>query len=233
LKATVRRHHRARTDYQWDSSLPPTREKGALAGAAVGAGGGAIRRERMMTDLSSQQTSSEQTATPRAENIVGGTLANVRGLLGRVPRLNVNLSMFQTVVGLTAGFVSILGALFAVPNYFKPEIGKGQVVAVVVDAKTEKAVSNATVEILTLNNAVVTTVNSGFFGKASSTLEEGQYRIRVKHPKFGSEVRHVQVVSGQSAEVHVQLHSGASAPLQEAGRVIGEGVNAVKRLFGN
>jgi len=150
-----------------------------------------------------------------------------------VPRLNVNLSTFQTVVGLTAGFLSILGALFAVPNYFKPAIGKGEVVAVVVDAKTEKAVSNATVEILTLNNAVVTTVNSGFFGKASSTLEEGQYRIRVKHPKFGSEVRHVQVMSGQSTEVRVQLHSGASAPLHEAGRVIGEGVNAVKRLFGN
>jgi hypothetical protein len=65
-----------------------------------------------------------------------------------------------------------------------------------------------------------------FFGKASSTLEEGQYRIRVKHPKFGSEVRHVQVVSGQTTDIRVQLHSGASAPLNEA-------VNAVKRLFGN
>ena len=182
----------------------------------------------MTTDFSSQQP-----ATSPAESTVVGALANVRGLLGRVPRLNVNLSMFQTVVGLTAGFVSILGALLAVPNYFKPAISKGEVVAVVVDAKTEKAVSNATVEILTLNNAVVTTVNSGFFGKASSTLEEGQYRIRVKHPKFGAEVRHVQVVSGQSAEVRVQLRSGASAPLHEAERVIGEGVNAVKRLFGN
>jgi carboxypeptidase family protein len=163
---------------------------------------------------------------PTPAPAVGGTLTNVRGLLGRVPRLNVKLSTFQTVVGLTAGFVSILGALLAVPNYFRPAIGKGEVVAVVVDAKTEKAVSSATVEILTLNNAVVTTMNSGLFGKASSTLEEGQYRIRVKHPKFGAEVRHVQVVSGQTAEIRVQLHSGPSVPLNEA-------VNAVKRLFGN
>jgi len=196
-----------------------------VARAAIGTGSGAIRREEMTTNLSSQPP-----ATAAAESTVGGALASVRGLLDRVPRLNVNLSMFQTVVGLTAGAVSILGALLAVPNYFKPAIGKGEVVAVVVDAKTEKAVSNATVEILTLNNAVVTTVNSGFFGKASYTLEEGQYRIRVKHPKFGAEVRHVQVVSGQSAEVRVQLRSGASAPLHE---VLGEGVNAVKRLFGN
>jgi len=179
----------------------------------------------MTTNLSSQQS-----ATAPSESTVGGALANVRGLLGRVPRLNVNLSMFQTVVGLTAGVVSILGALLAVPNYLKPAIGKGEVVAVVLDAKTEKAVSNATVEILTLNNAVVTTVNSGFFGKARYTLEEGQYRIRVKHPKFGAEVRHVQVVSGQSAEIRIRLRSGASAPLHE---VLGEGVNTVKRLFGN
>jgi carboxypeptidase family protein len=196
--------------------------------AAIGAGSGAIRREKMTTNFSSQQP-----ATAQAESPAGGALGNVRGLLGRAPRLSVKLSTFQTVVGLTAGALSILGALLAVPNYFKPAIGKGEVVAVVVDAKTEKAVSNATIEILTLNNAVVTTVTSGFFGKASSTLEEGQYRIRVKHPKFGAEVRHVQVVSGQSAEVRVQLRSGASAPLHEADRVIGEGVNAVKRLFGN
>ena len=58
------------------------------------------------------------------------------------------------------------------------------------------------------NNAVVTTLNSGFFGKANSTLDEGQYRIRIKHPKFGAEVRHVQIMSGQTAEIRVQLHSG-------------------------
>ena len=90
------------------------------------------------------ELSSEQPATAHAESTAGGTLANVRGLLGRVPRLNVNLSMFQTVVGLTAGALSILGALLAAPNYFKPALGKGDLVAVVVDAKTEKAVSRTT-----------------------------------------------------------------------------------------
>jgi len=136
-----------------------------------------------------------------------GTLANVRWLLGQIPSLNVSLSKFQTVVGFTAGIISIFGALLTVPSYFKPTPGKGGLVAVVVEAKTEKAVSNATVEVLTLNNAVVTTLNSGFFGKANSTLDEGQYRIRIKHPKFGAEVRHIQIVSGQTSEVRVQLHS--------------------------
>ena len=164
---------------------------------------------------------------PTPAPAVGGTLANVRWLLGRMP-VNVNLSRFQTVVGLAAGIISIFGALLALPNYFKPALGKGDLVAVIVDAKTEKAVSNATVEIFTLNNAVVTTLNSGFFGKANSTLDEGQYRIRIKHPKFGAEVRHVQIVSGQTAEIRVPLYSGPL--LHEA---ISDGVNAVKRLFGN
>jgi len=39
--------------------------------------------------------------------------------------------------------LSIVGALLAVPTYFKPAIDKGEVVAVVDDAKTEKAVSNS------------------------------------------------------------------------------------------
>jgi len=174
----------------------------------------------MTADLSSQQ--------PTPAPTVGGTLTNVRELLGRMPSWNAHLSKFQTIVGLAAGIISIVGALLAAPNYFKPAVGRGDLVAVIVDAKTEKAVSNATVEILTLNNAVVTTLSSGFFGKANSTLDEGQYRIRITHPKFGAEVRHVQIMSGQTAEIRVALHSGPA--LHEA---ISDGVQAVKRLFGN
>ena len=164
----------------------------------------------------------------RGRSEMTANLSRQQPLLWRMPALNVNLSRFQTVVGLAAGVISNVGALLAVPNYFKPAIGKGALVAVLVDAKTEKAVSNATVEILTLNNAVVTTLNSGFFGRANSTLDEGQYRIRIKHPKFGAEVRHVQIMSGQTAEIRVQLHWGPQ--LHEA---INDGVNAVKRLFSN
>jgi hypothetical protein len=156
-----------------------------------------------------------------------------RTFLRRLPRLNMKLSGVQTAVGLIAGVLSILGALQTMPSYFTPTVGRGGLVAVIVDAKTDKAVSEATVEILAPNNAVVTTRTSGYFGKASATLAEGEYRIRVSHPKYGAEVRTVQVLSGQSGEVRVRLRSGVSAPLREAERIIGAGVNAVKRLFGD
>ena len=129
----------------------------------------------MTTNLANQPPTAAS-----AESAVGGTLPNARRLFGLTPRLKVNLSRFQTFVGFAAGTISIIGAVLAVSNhFFTPALGKGDLVAVVVDAKTESAVSNATVEILTLNNAVVTTVSSGFFGKAASTLAEGQYRLRV------------------------------------------------------
>lgn len=162
-----------------------------------------------------------------------GPLAGLRARLGRVPYLSVTLSTFSTVVGLITGVSSIVGALLAIPGYFQPAPAKGQVVAVVVDARTDKAVSNATVEFLTPNNALVTKASSSYFGKTSSTLDEGQYRIRVTHPKFGAETRNVQVVSGQSTEVRLRLRPGASTPLRQAERVVGEGVSAIRRLFGN
>lgn len=162
-----------------------------------------------------------------------GPLARVRALLGRVPHLNVTLSTFSTVVGLITGVSSIVGALVAIPGYFQPAPGRGRVMAIVVDARTDKAVSNATVEVLTPSNALVTRASSSSLGKASSTLDEGQYRIRVTHPKFGAETRNVQVVSGQSTEVRLRLRSGASAPLREVERAVGKGVSAVRRLFGN
>jgi hypothetical protein len=42
-------------------------------------------------------------------------------------------------------------------------------------------------------------------GRVHLPLKEGQYRIRVLHPDFVPEVRRVQVIGGQSSEVHVVL----------------------------
>src|SRR5213594_4897603 len=116
-------------------------------------------------------------------------------------RLNMSLPRFQTFVSLAAGILSIGGALVAIPGFFKPAPGKGELVAIVQDAKTEKAVSDATIEILTPHDALVTTLTPNSFGKARSTLDEGLYRMRVSHLRYGAEVREVQVISRQSTEV--------------------------------
>lgn len=149
-------------------------------------------------------------------------------------RWNVSLSGFQTIVGLAAGLVSVGGTLLAIPSFFQtppPPFSKGQIVAVIEDAKTAKAISDARVEIFTPKNDLVTTVTPNYFGKARQELEEGPYRLRVTHPKYAAEVKHVVVVKGATAQVHVSMRGGASAPLAEAERIVKESVGAIKRIF--
>ena len=149
----------------------------------------------------------------------------------RLAGWTAHLSRLQMFVGLTSGLVSITGALYTVPAFFKPAPGTGEIVAIVRDAKTEKAVIDAKVEILTVQNAVITTVIPNDSGKARYSLAEGQYRIRVSHPRFGAEARPVQVVKGRTAEVHVQLRRGASSPLSQAESTVKDAVRTVRRLF--
>jgi hypothetical protein len=85
---------------------------------------------------------------------------------------------------------------------------------------------------LTQQNAVLTTATPNFLGKARMSLEEGGYRIRVSHPKYGSQTRSVQIVQGQTTEVRVELRPHGIAPLRQAERLIEEGATAVRRLFG-
>ncbi len=122
------------------------------------------------------------------------------------PRLNISVSRVQTFVGLAAGILSITGALVA---FIRPAPDKAELVAIVQDAKTEKAVSDATIEILTPRDAVITTLKPNSSGKARYTLDEGHYRLRVSHPRYGPEVREVQLIASQSTEVRVQLRAGS------------------------
>lgn len=147
-------------------------------------------------------------------------------------RWNASLSDFQAVVGLAAGLVSVGGALFTIPSFFQPPPpSKGQIVAVIEDGKTAKAITDARVEIFTPRNDLVTTVTPNYFGKARQELEEGPYRLRITHPKYAAEIKHVVVVKGATAQVHVSMRGGASAPLVEAERVVKESVGAIKRIF--
>ena len=128
------------------------------------------------------------------------------------PRTGFHLSLagFQTVIGLTAGTLSILGALLAVPGLFAGGPGKGDVVTIVREAKTEKVLAGAAVEILNSRNAVVTTLRANSLGRTRYALTEGPYRIRVSHPRYAPEIREVQVLPGQSAEIPVRLRVAAA-----------------------
>ena len=125
----------------------------------------------------------------------------------------MSLSRVQAIVGLAAGILSIT---FSVSAFLKPASNKAELVAIIQDGK--KAVPDATIEVLTPQDAIVTTLQPDWAGKARFKLDEGRYRVRVSHPKYRSEVRNVQLISKESTELRLQLRSSSS-------------FDSVKRLF--
>jgi hypothetical protein len=149
------------------------------------------------------------------------------GLFLRV-RGHLSLSRVQAIFGLIAALLSIGGALY---GYLRPgrAAHTGDVVAIVQEARSGKAVTDATVEILTPKDALVTTLAAAG-GEARSQMKEGPYRLRVTHPRFAPEVRQIQVIAGQTTEVHVRLAPRAAGPpLGPAERAVNEGVDALRK----
>jgi hypothetical protein len=131
-----------------------------------------------------------------------------------LPRPKISFSKIQAIVGLTAGILSIT---FSLAAFLKPASNKAELVAIVHDGKTEKAVDDALIEVLTPEDAVIATLKPDWSGKARYKLDEGHYRVRVSHPRYRAEVRDVQLISKESTEVRLQLRAGPG--------------DAVRRLF--
>jgi hypothetical protein len=91
-------------------------------------------------------------------------------------REKISLSKIQTIIGLTAGILSITFSLVA---FFKPASTKAELVVIVQDGKTQMVVSDATIEILTPGDTLVSTLRPDPFGTAHFKSDEGRYRLRV------------------------------------------------------
>jgi len=154
------------------------------------------------------------------------------GAMGRLVefvRTRVTLPRAHSIIGIIAGCLSITLGIYSYLHLGKPAVPvTGDVVAIVQDGRTGRPMSDATVEVLTLKDAVVTTLAPGTNGQARGKLKEGTYRLRVTHPRFVAETRQVQVVAGQISEVHVRLVPPAPPPKQGP---VDEAVGAVKKLL--
>jgi hypothetical protein len=123
------------------------------------------------------------------------------------------LTRLQAVIGIAAGIISITMALYSTTlRYIRPPIRQGDIIAVIQEAHSQKPVSDATVEIYTLENRLVTTLAPKQQGRARQIVNEGPYKLRVSHPKFMAQVKQVQVQAGQISEVRVALVRPAPPP---------------------
>jgi hypothetical protein len=140
----------------------------------------------------------------------------------------LSLSRIQSVVAILAGVVSVGGAAASVVPFARPA-NTGELVAVVRVAGTQRSIADATVEVLTTDNAIVARLSPDAAGRVSRELREGVYLVRVSHPRYAAEVRRIQVQPGQTVAITATLRQGASSPLD---RTVNKGVSAVRRALG-
>jgi hypothetical protein len=120
--------------------------------------------------------------------------------------LSAPLSRVQAVVGVLAGCLTIVGTLVSYTGLTKPPTPvQGEIVALVQLANNHKPLPGATVEILTAQDAIVTTLSPEADGRITRKLKEGRYRLRVTHPNLVPETRFVEVHAGQQSQVRVGL----------------------------
>jgi hypothetical protein len=139
----------------------------------------------------------------------------------RPPFFLQRLSRFQAVVGITAGLLSIGGMVYSTTrHYIKTPVPQGDIVAIVQEAASGRPVLDATVEIYTLQNRLVTTLSPKQEGRARQSVNEGPYNLRVSHPMFAPQTRQVQVQSGQTSEVHIAMARPAPPPPPPAAKPV-------------
>ena len=151
--------------------------------------------------------------------------------------LGRSLSRAQAIIGTLAGIASIGGAVISLVQYAHPAT-TGDLVAVVQAAGSRSAVTDATVEVLTPQNALVATLTPDATGRATQELKEGVYVVRVSHPKYAADVRRVQVLPRQTVEVRASLRAGSSTTSRVGSssttaidRTVDKGVEAVRRAL--
>ena len=140
---------------------------------------------------------------------------------------SLSLSSVQPVVGTVAGVLSIAGALFSAMQFIRPA-NTGELLAVVQESGSHRAIRDAAIVVLTGDDAMVAALTADANGRATQTLERGTYVVRVSRPGYVSDVRRIQVFPRQKVEVTATLRAGSS---QSVDRAVTQGARSVWRAL--
>jgi len=165
----------------------------------------------MAMDESAPDVAVPVPAAAPAPAVPATTAGSPPSVVGAV-RGHLSLTRLQGICGTLAALLSIGGAFgYMIP--FQTKTDRGEVLAIVQEAHSGKPVADATVELLTLHDALVTMVPPATgAGSAKAPTKEGTYRLRVKHPKYTTESRQIYVLAGQTAQIHVRLSPRPAPP---------------------
>jgi hypothetical protein len=139
----------------------------------------------------------------------------------------LSLSRIQAIVGTLAGLASIIGVMFSLLQFARPA-DTGELVTIVQAAGSASSVTDATIEVLNTQNALVATLTPDATGRATQELKEGVYVVRVSHPRYAAEARRIEVRPRQTTEIRTNLRAGSSSSVE---RAVNNGVSAVKKAL--
>ena len=117
--------------------------------------------------------------------------------------MEITLNSVRTVVLLLAASLSIGG--YAYRYATTPSAPTHGELLAVVRGGEQTPLSDAQVDVFTLEDARVATFPAAAPAGGARTLKEGTYRVRVSHPKYVATARLVHVVAGQTSEVRFRL----------------------------
>src|SRR2546428_5504403 len=127
--------------------------------------------------------------------------------------LHQPLTRIQALVGVCAGLTTIAVGVVSLAGLHDRPPALGEMIAVVQDMRERTPLAEATVEILTPQDALVTTLTAPSDGRVARRLKEGKYRVRVSHPQFMPQVRQIEVSSGERSELRVSLAPRPAPPV--------------------
>jgi len=127
--------------------------------------------------------------------------------------LHQPLTKIQAMVGVAAGLITIAGSIVSLAGLHERPPVLGEMIAVIQDMREHAPLPEATVEILTSQDALVTTLTAPSDGRVARRLKEGKYRVRVSHPQFMPQVRQIEVSSGERSELRVSLAPRPAPPV--------------------
>lgn len=165
----------------------------------------------------------EDLTTSPPRSISNRTAEFVRGTVRAL-----SLSRIQSLVAILAGIATVSGAAISLAQVGRP--GRtGTLVAIVRTTGPSQSARDATVEVLTTQNALVATLTPDANGRATRDLREGVYLVRVSHPRYAANVHRIEVQAGETIEVKTTLRANASVSID---RGVNKGVSALRRALG-
>lgn len=113
------------------------------------------------------------------------------------------IKQIEMIVAILAGLATFVVGFYTIKKeLFK---GKGTVVGVVRDFRSQNPITEAKIEITDQNGQLLTTLKSGWDGEFTNELNEGIYVIKVFHPSYEPQISNINILRKETSKIEIAL----------------------------